>query len=87
MTRSSVPMSTQIQLIRKETHGEDGIPRLAAALGIPARTWENFESGVNIPARILLEFISISGVHPRWLLTGEGEKYLDSYQSARENTE
>lgn len=49
MTRPSVPLSTRIRTIRKETHGEDGIPQLAAALGIPARTWENFEAGVKSP--------------------------------------
>lgn len=86
MTRPSVPLSTRIRTIRKETHGEDGIPQLAAALGIPARTWENFEAGVNVPARTLLEFIEISGVHPHWLLTGEGERYLVRSPYARQNS-
>jgi hypothetical protein len=36
-------------------------------------SWPNY--GVTIPARILLQFIEITGVEPRWLLTGEGARY------------
>jgi hypothetical protein len=60
---------------RREFYGEDGIPQLALTLGIPPRTWVNFESGVVIPDTIILGFLCLTGVSPQWLLTGEGEFY------------
>jgi hypothetical protein len=52
--------------------GEHGIPTLSEAMEIPARTWENFEAGVQASGRAVLQFIEISGADPHWLLTGEG---------------
>ena len=52
--------------------GTGGIAILAQFLGIPRRTWDHYEKGVIIPACILLEFIELTGVDPRWLLRGEG---------------
>jgi hypothetical protein len=43
---------------------------------LPVRTWENYETGVTIPATVILGFIEVTGAHPKWLLTGEGERYL-----------
>jgi hypothetical protein len=48
---------------------------LAEALGLPYRTWMNYEEGVNIPGLVLLRFIEVASVEPRWLLTGEGRRY------------
>ena len=45
------------------------------ASDIPALTWDHFENGVTIPARIILQFIELTGVEPHWLLTGNGERY------------
>jgi hypothetical protein len=35
----------------------------------------NYESGVVMPAALVLRLLVLAHVHPRWLLTGEGEKY------------
>jgi hypothetical protein len=48
---------------------------LAAELDLPARTWLNYESGVVIPATVILRLIEITGVNPGWLLTGRGDLY------------
>ncbi len=37
----------------------------------------NYESGVTIPAVVILRFVEITGANPRWLLTGRGDKYGD----------
>ena len=75
MQGSSDHLASRVREIRLDQFGGDGIANLAIAMNIPARTWENFENGVMIPARILLQFIEITGVEPHWLLTGEGERY------------
>jgi hypothetical protein len=48
---------------------------MAEALGLNARTRANYESGVTIHVLALLRFIDVAGIEPRWLLTGQGEKY------------
>jgi hypothetical protein len=68
-------LAPRIREIRLAKFGPDGIPLLAQALGIPARTWLNFEHGVTVPAWIILQFIELTGVEPHWLLTGGGERY------------
>jgi len=65
----------RIRQIRREAYGDEGVATLAKALKLPPRTWENYEAGVVVPASVLLGFILSTGVEPRWLLTGEGERY------------
>ncbi len=69
-------VAARARQVRREVYGEQGIPALAEAMGIPPRTWENFEAGVTIPPHVILEFIALTGVNSRWLRTGEGEPYL-----------
>lgn len=68
-------ISTRLKEIRHDLFGEHGGPELARKLNLPARTWYNYETGVTVPAEILLSFIDQTGVNPMWLLTGEGPKY------------
>lgn len=75
MTMNGDALSPRVREIRRDKFGEDGIATLSQNLKIPAQTWENFESGVSIPAGIILEFIELTGVEPHWLLTGEGARY------------
>jgi hypothetical protein len=75
MTSQRDDLANRVALIRVERFGEDGIPRLAAELWMPARTWEHFEAGATIPAVVILGLIELTDVEPRWLLTGEGERY------------
>jgi hypothetical protein len=85
MPRQPVSLSSQIRQIRQDAFGEDGVPQLSKALGVHPRSWQNYESGVNVPANLLLEFIELTGAHPHWLLTGEGDRYLHT-PPARQNS-
>ena len=64
-----------------EMFGEDGAVEVARRLMIPAGTWHNYERGVTVPAEVILRFIDVTSVDPRWLLFGLGEKYRN--ESAR----
>jgi hypothetical protein len=55
--------------------GEEGRTRVASALGIPTRTWMNYEMGVTMPAEIMLQLLVETRTNPDWLLKGEGERY------------
>lgn len=68
-------LSRRLREIRQELFGEHGGPELARRLNLPARTWYNYETGVTVPAEVLLAFIDQTGASPAWLLSGEGPKY------------
>jgi len=68
-------ISRRLRDVRQELFGEHGGPELARRLNLPARTWYNYETGVTVPAEVLLSFIDQTGANPVWLLTGEGERY------------
>jgi hypothetical protein len=68
-------LSRRLREVRQELFGEHGGPELARRLNLPARTWYNYETGVTVPAEVLLGFIEQTGANPTWLLTGEGPKY------------
>lgn len=68
-------LSRRLREIRQELFGEHGGPELARRLNLPARTWYNYETGVTVPAEVLLNIIERTGVNPLWLLSGEEPKY------------
>ncbi len=68
-------LAHRVRLIREELYGENGGPLLAQEIGVPFRTWVNYEEGCTIPAQAILQFIEITNADPHWLLTGEGEPY------------
>jgi hypothetical protein len=72
----------RLRAVRRDLYGDHGGPLLAEALGIPVRTWVRYESGATIPGLVLLRFIAIVDVEPRWLLTGEGPRYRDGSRVA-----
>ena len=72
-------LSRRLREIRQELFGEHGGPELARRLSLPARTWYNYETGVTVPAEVLLAFIEQTGANPTWLLNGEGPKYRASH--------
>jgi hypothetical protein len=74
MTPSHV-LARRLRAVRLDMYGEHGGPLLAEELGIPTRTWIRYESGAPIPGPVLLRFIEVAGVEPRWLQTGEGPRY------------
>ena len=67
-------ISGRLREVRQELFGEHGGPELARRLNIPARTWYNYETGVTVPAEVLLAFIDQTGTNPLWLLSGQGSK-------------
>src|SRR5262245_41542631 len=69
-------LSRRLREIRQEIFGEHGGPELARRLNVSARNWYNYETGVTVPAEILLRFIELTGAHPMYLITGEGPHYL-----------
>jgi hypothetical protein len=76
-------LAGRVREVRRARFGEWGTAVLAALLDIPTRTWANYEAGCTIPAETLLAFIEVTGAHPHWLLTGEGEPFLRAKPSAR----
>lgn len=68
-------LSRRLREIRQNLFGEHGGPELARRLNLPARTWYNYETGVTVPAEVLLDFIEQTGANPLWLLSGEGPHY------------
>lgn len=68
-------VSARLKEVRLEIFGEHGGPDLARRLNLPARTWYNYETGVTVPAEVLLGFIQQTGVDPLWLLSGQGARY------------
>jgi SOS-response transcriptional repressor LexA len=68
-------LSDRLREVRQDLFGEHGGPELARRLNLPARTWYNYETGVTVPAEVLLTFIEQTGTNPIWLLTGNGARY------------
>jgi transcriptional regulator with XRE-family HTH domain len=69
-----IGIAARVRQIRQDFYGEDGLEKLAGALGVPEQTWRNYERGVTMPAELLLAFIALTGADPNWLLTGDGER-------------
>ena len=72
----SQQLAKRLKIIRFELFGEGGIPELAKQLGIPAKTWSHYETGVTIPGEVLVKFIVVTSTDPLWLMTGEGSRVL-----------
>jgi phage repressor protein C with HTH and peptisase S24 domain len=56
---------------------------MARRLGIPVRTWYNYEGGVTVPAEVVLKIIELTQVEPVWLLHGKGPKFRQSQRLDR----
>jgi hypothetical protein len=72
-------LARRVKEIRAELYGDNGGPLLAQALQLSYWTWDHYESGCTIPAQTILRFIEVTNANPRWLLTGEGEKYISQH--------
>ncbi|WP_435007902.1 hypothetical protein P12x_005166 [Tundrisphaera lichenicola] len=68
-------LAHRIRVVREELFGELGGPLLAQKIGVPYRTWMNYEDGFTIPAQAILRFLEVTNADPHWLLTGAGDKY------------
>jgi hypothetical protein len=61
--------------------GERGGPEMARRLGLPVRTWYNYEAGVTVPAEVVLRIVEMTSAEPTWLLHGCGPRYRNSVPS------
>lgn len=68
-------LSERIIELRIDLFGEHGKPEMARRLGIPVRSWYNYEEGVTIPGELLLKLIELTSVEPMWLLHGTEPRY------------
>jgi len=79
-------VAERLREIRTELFGERGGPELARRLGIPVRTWYNYEAGVTVPAEIILHLLELTAVEASWLLHGSEPKHRDNAPPARNGT-
>jgi hypothetical protein len=68
-------LAGRIVALRSELFGERGGAEMARRLGLPLRTWYNYEAGTAIPAEVVLRIIELTAAEPGWLLHGTGPKY------------
>ena len=68
-------IAERLREVRSEWDGEYGAQFFADALGIPLRTWMNYESGVTVPGEVILKLLVTTRISPHWLLSGEGAKF------------
>jgi hypothetical protein len=73
--RTKQLLAERITALRIELFGARGGPELARRLGIPSRTWYNYEGGITVPGEILLRIIDVTSVEPKWLLHGTGPRF------------
>lgn len=82
--RAKYSLAERLTSLRAELYGERGGPELARQLGLPVRTWYNYESGVTVPAEVILKIIELTSVEPIWLLHGRGQKFRQAANERRE---
>ncbi len=73
--RAKMALAERLAALRLELYGDRGGPEMARRLGIPVRTWYNYEGGVTVPAEVILKIIELTAVEAGWLLHGEGPKF------------
>lgn len=67
MTERTRGFADRLQRMRREFYGED-LARVAQEVGVPVRTWENYEAGVVMPAIVMLRFLDATQASPRALM-------------------
>src|SRR3954454_24000307 len=83
LVRAKYSLAERLSGLRAELFGERGGPELARRIGIPVRTWYNYEAGVTVPAEVVLRGIQLTSLEPTWLLSGKGPKFrLDAPDDA-----
>ena len=73
--RAKMALAERLAALRSELYGDRGGPEMARRLGIPVRTWYNYEGGVTVPAEVILRIIELTAVEAGWLLHGEEPKF------------
>ena len=83
--RAKLALAERLASLRSELFGERGGPEMARRLGIPVRTWYNYEAGVTVPAEVILKIIELTSIEPSWLLHGKGPKFRQGVPERRES--
>src|SRR5271170_4984126 len=73
--RTKLDLAERLAALRLDLYGERGGPEMARRLGIPVRTWYNYEGGVTVPAEVILKIIELTAVEAGWLLHGEEPRF------------
>ncbi len=73
--RPKLALARRLAALRSELFGERGESEMAKLAGIPVRTWHNYETGVTVPAEIILKIIVATSVEPGWLLNGADPRF------------
>jgi Peptidase S24-like len=73
--RAKLALAERLAALRSELFGDRGGPEMARRLGIPVRTWYNYEGGVTVPAEVILKIIELTSVEAGWLLHGEEPRF------------
>jgi len=73
--RGKLALPERLTELRVELFGARGGPEMARRLGIPVRSWYNYERGVTVPAEVLLGIIDLTSVEAAWLRHGTGPKF------------
>jgi hypothetical protein len=82
--RAKLALAERLASLRAELFGERGGPEMARRLGIPVRTWYNYEAGVTVPAEVILKIIELTSIEPTWLLHGKGPKFRQGSPDRRD---
>ncbi len=82
--RAKLALAERLAGLRSELFGERGGPEMARRLGIPVRTWYNYEAGVTVPAEVILKIIELTAIEPSWLLHGKGPKFRQGAPERRD---
>src|SRR5215471_1783112 len=72
---AKLALAGRLSNLRLELFGDRGGPEMARRLGIPVRTWYNYEGGVTVPAEVILKIIELTSVEAGWLLHGEEPRF------------
>lgn len=84
--RAKLDLAERLAQLRLELFGDRGGPEMARRLGIPVRTWYNYEGGVTVPAEVVLKIIELTAVEPGWLLNGKGPKFRSASRGERSDS-
>lgn len=82
---TNAAVAQRVREIRLDVYGESGARLLAEEMKLPVRTWVNYESGVVIPAPVILRFLQVTGASASWLLRGEGDRYTTTHRTMPRN--
>lgn len=75
LSRPDLGIARRLAALRLELFGENGHADIAKCIGVPVRSWKNFENGVTAPSDVMLKVLVLFNVEPNWLLNGKGPTF------------